>query len=84
MGALMSRLIGLVKVAINSGGAWTQFQKQVLTMLPHDGRLKNLSLLPTCGTQFYSFDESWRKLYAENFTPDEKRSIIGALTQAVH
>jgi len=83
MATLLGRLLGIVKVAIISGGAWAQFEKQVLANLPHDDRLKNLSLLPTCGTKFFRFDGAWRKLYSEDFSADEKKSIIEALHQAV-
>jgi len=45
--------------------------------------LKDLSLLPTCGTQFYQFDGSWVKLYSEDFNKDEKKKIIDALKNAL-
>ena len=83
MATLLGRLLGIVNVAIISGGAWAQFEKQVLAFLPHDERLKGLSLLPTCGTKFYRFDGAWKKLYSEDFTVDEKKKIISALDQAV-
>jgi len=83
MAGLMARLLGIVRVAVISGGAWAQFEKQVLALLPHDITLKNLSLLPTCGTKFYRFDGAWKKLYSEDFSADEKKAIIAALTQAV-
>ena len=72
MAALLGRLLAIAKVAVISGGAWSQFEKQVLAFLPHDDRLKGLSMLPTCGTKFYRFDGAWQKLYSENFTADEK------------
>jgi len=50
---------------------------------PADERLKRLSLLPTRGTKFYRFDGAWKKLYAEDFTGDEKKTIIAAPDQAV-
>ena len=52
MARLLDDLLGIVKVAVISGGDWPQFEKQVLSHLPHDERLTNLSLLPTCGTKF--------------------------------
>ena len=55
MAKLLTALLGIVKVAVISGGDWPQFEKQVLANLPHDDRLKNLSLLPTCGTKFYQY-----------------------------
>jgi hypothetical protein len=79
MAGLLGRLLGIVKAAIISGGALAQFEKQVLAFLPHDERLKGLSLLPTCGTQFYRFDGGWKKLYSEDFSATEKTTIIAAL-----
>jgi len=51
--ALLHNLLGIIKVAVISGGAWAQFEKQLLTDLPQDSCLANLSLLPTCGTKFF-------------------------------
>ena len=66
-----------------SGGAWAQFEKQVLSYLPQDERLKDLSLLPTCGTKFYRYDGAWQKLYSEDFSAEEKEKIIGGLNKAI-
>jgi len=62
MATLLVRLLEVVKVAVISGGAWAQFERQVLAHLLHDDRLKCLSLLPTCGTKFYRWDGGWQKL----------------------
>jgi hypothetical protein len=83
MARRLRKLLGLAKVAIISGGAWPQFEKQVLPNLADDPRLDNLSLLPTCGTRFYQRGDDWRLLYAENFTASEKKTIIAALNQAL-
>jgi phosphomannomutase len=83
MGALLHELLGNVKVAVISGGDWPQFEKQLLAHLPHDHRLVNLSLLPTCGTKFFRYAGDWKKLYSEDFSPDEKEKIIGSLNKAV-
>jgi phosphomannomutase len=83
MGALLNKLLGFIKVAVISGGNWPQFQKQVLAHLAGDERLKNLSLLPTCGTRFYKYENGWDLLYAEDFTPEQKQKIIGALKQVI-
>jgi phosphomannomutase len=83
MAALLRQLLGIVKVAIISGGDWPQFEKQLLSNLPHDGSLANLSLLPTCGTKFFQYTQGWKKLYSEDFTPDQKDKIICALKKAV-
>lgn len=81
MAALLSKLLGIVKVAVISGGNWPQFKKQVLSALPRNERLKNLSILPTCGTKFYRYEVSWKKLYSEDFTTDEKEEIIRSLQE---
>jgi len=83
MAALLGRLLGIVKVAVISGGAWSQFEKQVLAFLPHDDRLKSLSMLPTCGTKFYRFDGDWKKLYSEDFSAEDAKKIVSALNRAV-
>ena len=83
MAALLGRLLGIVKVAVISGGAWLQFEKQVLAFLPHDERLKSLSMLPTCGTKFYRFDGDWKKLYSEDFSAEDAKKIVSALNRAV-
>src|SRR5665213_4559548 len=81
--ALLHDLLGIIKVAVISGGAWTQFEKQLLTDLPHDDRLENLSLLPTCGTKFFQYKGNWKELYSEDFTPEEKEKIVSSLKKAV-
>ena len=83
MSALLHDLLGIVQVAVISGGDWPQFEKQVLANLPHDERLAHLSLLPTCGTKFFRYTGEWKQLYAENFTAQEKERIVSALNKAV-
>ena len=83
MATRLAALLTVAKVSIISGGDWPQFEKQVLANLPEGSKLKNLSILPTCGTKFYQFNTEWKELYAENFTGDEKKKIISSLNQAV-
>jgi len=83
MSALLHKLLDIVKVAVISGGDWLQFEKQVLSGLPHDESLENLSILPTCGTKFYQYREDWEKLYSEDFTLDEKKKIIHSFKKAI-
>jgi HAD superfamily hydrolase (TIGR01484 family) len=84
MSTLLHELLGIIKVAVISGGDWPQFEKQVLSKLPHDECLQNLSLLPTCGTKFYKYAAGdWEKIYSEDFTDDEKKQIIGSMTKAI-
>lgn len=80
---LLSTLLSVSKVAIISGGDWPQFEKQLLSKLPHDKSLKNLSLLPTSGTKYYEYKPGWEKRYSEDFTGEEKKKIISSLKKAV-
>ena len=83
MAALLSALLSVAKVAVISGGGWPQFEKQVLAHLPHDKRLVNLSLLPTCGTKFYRYAADWKMIYSEDFTAAEKEKIISSLNKSI-
>ena len=83
MASLLHDLLSVTKVAVISGGAWLQFERQVLSHLPQDERLAKLSILPTCGTQFFQYSGQWKRLYAEDFTADEKEKIVGSLNKAV-
>jgi phosphomannomutase len=70
-------------MAVIPGGGWPQFQKQVLAHLSTGEGLKNLSLLPTCGTKFFQYGESWNELYLEDFTTAERTKILAAQNRAV-
>ena len=83
MSRLLHDLLGIVKVAVISGGDWPQFEKQVLSRLPHDESLVNLSLLPTCGTKFFQYKGDWKKIYSEDLTANEKEKITSSLKKAV-
>src|ERR1700690_3624143 len=83
MASLLHDLLSVAKVAVISGGAWLQFERQVLSNLPEDERLAKLSILPTCGTQFFQYAGGWKRLYAEDFTADEKQKIVDSLNKAV-
>ena len=83
MSTLLHDLLGIVKVAVISGGDWSQFKIQLLTNLPHDKHLENQSILPTSGTKFYQFVGDWKKIYSEDFTTIEKEKIVSSLKKAL-
>jgi phosphomannomutase len=83
MATLLRALLGVVKVAVISGGAWPQFEAQLLANLPRDERLTELSLLPTCGTKFYGYHGAWKELYSEDLSAGEKAKIALALKRAL-
>jgi phosphomannomutase len=80
---LLHDLLGVVKVAVISGGDWPQFEKQLISNLPQDESLANLSVLPTCGTKFFRYAGHWKKIYSEDFTADEKKKIINGFKEAI-
>lgn len=87
MADLLYHLLEVAKVAIISGGDWSQFEKQILKHLPKNSILKKLSILPTCGTKFYQYKKNWKELYEENFTPEESKKIrenLNAAIEAAH
>lgn len=83
MAGLLRSLLRIVRVAVISGGDWPQFEKQLVSKLSKESSLKNLFLLPTCGTKFYRFNNStWGKLYSEDFTAEEKEIVSISLQKA--
>jgi len=83
MSDLLIKLLGIVKVAVISGGDWMQFEKQLLSNLPNNEQLKNLSILPTCGTKFFQYKDNWNKIYSEDFTSFEIEKIISSIEKAI-
>lgn len=83
MAELMNTLLQNYQVCIISGGKYELFQRQVLTQITQDPELlKKLHLMPTSGTRYYSYDTSatdWKLNYAEDFTTEQKQTIIQAL-----
>lgn len=76
-----NKLLEKYQVCVISGAKYELFQTQFLTQITNDPNLlSKLHLLPTTGTRYYKFQNSeWQKIYAEDFTPEEKEMIITAL-----
>jgi phosphomannomutase len=83
MATLLTGLLRVAKVAVISGGDLPQFQSQLVAHLPQDEILAKLSLLPTCGTRFYTYENGWHKLYSEDLSDAQKQKITRALNDAV-
>ncbi|HEX8993974.1 MAG TPA: HAD-IIB family hydrolase [Candidatus Paceibacterota bacterium] len=84
MGALLGNLLAHTPVAIMSGGAWHQFEKQLLPALPQDANLASLFLFPVSAAQCYRFESgAWRAIYDHSFTPEERDRIMEALHGAI-
>ncbi|TWU20922.1 hypothetical protein Pla52o_39530 [Novipirellula galeiformis] len=84
MAERLTGVLSIVDVAVISGGAWPQFEKQVLAQLPDHAKLEQLSILPACGTKFYRFIGEWTPIDSEDFDAAQKAKIISALGNAIH
>lgn len=84
---LLDQLLDHYEICVISGGKFGQFETQLLKGLHVETyKLSKLHLMPTCGTQYYRYDDidsAWRQVYAENFESDEKERIIRALNQGI-
>ncbi len=81
MAALLADLLSIVEVGVISGGQFGQFESQLIAGLPASARplFGRLHLLPTCGTQYYRYDNGWKQQYAENLTAEQKRLTLSVL-----
>ena len=91
MAELVAKLLAKTRVAVVSGGALSQFLKQVVALLPIEANLANLYLLPTSGAALYEFHPStslgagnneWKKIYEERLSEKDKDIIETAMTAA--
>jgi phosphomannomutase len=83
MAALLTQLSEKSPIAIISGGALSQFLKQVVSQLPIEANLSRLYLLPTSGAALYTFENNtWKKIYEERLSEREKDSIEAAMHKA--
>lgn len=87
---VFARLLGRTTVAVISGGNFEQFEMQLVARLEEFGRnggvdeaaLERLHLLPTCGTRYERRESgSWRTMYQENLTPEERDAALLALRE---
>ena len=84
MATLIVDLLGAVEVCVISGGNFAQFELQLVDNLPldHPDALARLHLMPTCGTQYFLFQEGgWAAQYAENVSEEQKAAALAAVEQ---
>lgn len=81
MAELFARLLSVVQVCVISGGQFGQFESQLIAGLPASATplFGRLHLLPTCGTQYYRYDNGWKQQYAENLTLQQKAQGLAVL-----
>ncbi|MDD3531546.1 MAG: HAD-IIB family hydrolase [Candidatus Pacebacteria bacterium] len=83
MALLLSQLLSKTPVAIISGGAFSQFLKQVIALLPVSANLANLYILPTSGAALYEYrNDGWEKIYEERLSEKDKDTIETAMLEA--
>ena len=84
MAGLFTKLLEKLPVGIISGGALSQFLKQVVAQLPVEANLSHLYLLPTSGAALYEFrGDDWKKVYEERLSEKDKDVIETAIREAV-
>jgi phosphomannomutase len=86
MAETLGRALSYYEVCIISGGAFPQFESQVLSQLRVDPRLlAHLHLMPTSGTRLFQFDQArleWVKRFSDDLTTDEVERATNALRQS--
>lgn len=83
MAALLGQLLDRWKVAIISGGAFPQFERQLPALNCSPAQLARLFFFPTTGTRFFRHaDGEWMQMYADELTDDERNRIKTAFVKA--
>lgn len=86
MAETLRDLLVVYDVAVISGGAWPQFESQLVNQLGLTSVLtKRLHLFPTSGTSFYSNPDGkkWTQVYCEDLTTEEVKKIMLAFKQVL-
>lgn len=83
MAELLGHLLEHFDVCVISGGKYEQLKLQITDCIKvGPAELNRLHLMPTCGTRYLRYDESsdsWKQVYAEDLTEDQKRQIAEVL-----
>ena len=85
MVAVLAQLCGKKKVAVISGAAFPQFEKQLLAgfIAAPKVQWENLFLLPTCGARFYRHEKGiWKEVYGKTLLSREKEKIFASFAKA--
>ena len=86
MAALLLSLLDRCEVCVISGGAFQQFELQLIDRLDASVQQRShLHVMPTCGTRYLRFDatsSTWVLQYAEDLDPRLRVEVAEALTAA--
>ncbi len=85
MSTLLKELLAKKKVAVISGGAWPQFEKQLVSKLNAPAELlSNLYICPGGGSSMYRFVNGTREeVYSHPLSAEDKAKISSALAVAL-
>jgi len=75
----LKKLLAKHDVAVISGGAWPQFESQLVNQLGlSSDESRRLHLFPTSGTSFYNNHDGkkWNRVYYEGLTDEEVKKIM--------
>jgi phosphomannomutase len=84
MARLLSELLTLYDVCVISGGAFEQFNVQLIERIDASPeQLSRLHIMPTSGTKYFRFDahrREWVAQYSEDLSPEARTRIVDVLT----
>ena len=84
MVATLTKLLAKRKVAVIGGGSFEVYKKQFESMMNSNSPvLKNLSLFPTSGSRYYTYDNGWDEIYRHELSEEDKKKIIEAINRAI-
>lgn len=76
MAKLIQKILENRKIAIITGGAFVDIERQILSELPTNTNLHNLILLPTNGGGMWIFNNDWQEIFTHHLNESEKEKII--------
>lgn len=84
MADLLKRLLSKTYVGITGGGSFSQFEKQLLSLLNYPELFPKLLLFPTNGAFLYRYsDKAWQPEYSHPLTAVEKDKIYKSFDKAL-
>jgi phosphomannomutase len=83
MKIVLDKLLAVKKMAVISGGMFSQFEKQLIQHLDHK-HMENLFILPTSGSKLFEFkDNTWKEFFNKSIPQKKRKKIIHIILQAV-
>jgi hypothetical protein len=80
---LLTKLFHTMPVAIISGGAWSQFDKQMFSQFPPGADFAQLYIFPTSASVCFSFAGSWVQRYEHALSAEDRVTILAAIAEGL-